>query len=245
VERIFAHKADPAKQDQRLLVKWRGLPYAESTFESLQDVLKIGGQQDIIDYQVCLPTHTSLAFSSLRYLKILSGTPASQCVVSAVNALHSDATGAVQCNPRIQGPGDHMPHLLQERERRLMGPTRNVEAQRRAFRAAGTRALEAQPACLRAGELRDYQLDGVSNLQHRFSFVSLADTVVTYHVPVMLTHPAQDSLETAIAGLNWMVYSAIAGLNWMVYSWSCAHNCILADEMGLGKTIQCVSLLGM
>ena len=54
VERIFAHKADPAKQDQRLLVKWRGLPYAESTFESLQDVLKIGGQQDIIDYQVCL-----------------------------------------------------------------------------------------------------------------------------------------------------------------------------------------------
>lgn len=51
--------------------------------------------------------------------------------------------------------------LLQERERRLMGPTRNVEAQRRAFRAAGTRALEAQPACLRGGELRDYQLDGV------------------------------------------------------------------------------------
>ena len=42
-----------------------------------------------------------------------------------------------------------------------MGPTRNVEAQRRAFRAAGTRALEAQPACLRGGELRDYQLDGV------------------------------------------------------------------------------------
>jgi Chromo (CHRromatin Organisation MOdifier) domain len=62
VERIFAHKADPAKQDQRLLVKWRGLPYAESTFESLQDVLKIGGQQDIIEYQVsatyrlCIPS---------------------------------------------------------------------------------------------------------------------------------------------------------------------------------------------
>lgn len=52
MERIFAHKADPAKQDQRLLVKWRGLPYAESTFESLNDVLKIGGQQDIIEYQV-------------------------------------------------------------------------------------------------------------------------------------------------------------------------------------------------
>lgn len=52
MERIFAHKSDPAKQEQRLLVKWRGLPYAESTFESLQDVLKIGGQQDIIEYQV-------------------------------------------------------------------------------------------------------------------------------------------------------------------------------------------------
>ncbi len=60
VERIFAHKADPAKQDQRLLVKWRGLPYAESTFESLQDVLKIGGQQDIIEYQVC-PQPTAFA----------------------------------------------------------------------------------------------------------------------------------------------------------------------------------------
>jgi hypothetical protein len=48
-----------------------------------------------------------------------------------------------------------------------MGPTRNVEAQRRAFRAAGTRALEAQPACLRGGELRDYQLDGMLNVaQH-------------------------------------------------------------------------------
>lgn len=56
--------------------------------------------------------------------------------------------------------------LLQERERRLMGPTRNVEAQRRAFRAAGTRALEAQPACLRGGELRDYQLDGMLDIKH-------------------------------------------------------------------------------
>ncbi len=43
--------------------------------------------------------------------------------------------------------------FAQERERQLMGPTRNVEAQRRAFRAAGTRALEAQPACLRNGAL--------------------------------------------------------------------------------------------
>lgn len=60
MERIFAHKADPAKQDQRLLVKWRGLPYAESTFESLQDVLEIGGQQDIIEYQV-RPQATSFA----------------------------------------------------------------------------------------------------------------------------------------------------------------------------------------
>jgi hypothetical protein len=62
---------------------------------------------------------------------------------------------------------EHKIQSVQERERRLMGPTRNVEAQRRAFRAAGTRALEAQPACLRAGELRDYQLDGRLNVaQH-------------------------------------------------------------------------------
>ena len=43
-----------------------------------------------------------------------------------------------------------------------MGPTRNVEAQRRNFRATGTRALEAQPAYLKGGTLRDYQLDGLN-----------------------------------------------------------------------------------
>ena len=52
MERVFAHKADPVKGEQKLLVKWRGLPYAESTFETLQDVIRIGGQQDIIEYQV-------------------------------------------------------------------------------------------------------------------------------------------------------------------------------------------------
>lgn len=50
-----------------------------------------------------------------------------------------------------------------------MGPTRNVEAQRRAFRAAGTRALEAQPGCLRGGALRDYQLDGLNWLVYSWS----------------------------------------------------------------------------
>lgn len=58
MERVFAHKADTTKGGQKLLVKWRGLPYAESTFETLQDVIRIGGQNDIIEYQVPLCSMT-------------------------------------------------------------------------------------------------------------------------------------------------------------------------------------------
>lgn len=50
-----------------------------------------------------------------------------------------------------------------------MGPTRNVEAQRRAFRAAGTRALESQPSYLSGGQLRDYQLDGLNWMVYSWS----------------------------------------------------------------------------
>ena len=108
-----------------------------------------------------------------------------------------------------------------------MGPTRNVEAQRRAFRAAGTRALEAQPACLRGGELRDYQLDGMLDIKRHLMRINFTTYLGSFIMRILTrTH-------------------SNAGLNWMVYSWSCAHNCILADEMGLGKTIQCVSLLGV
>ena len=59
MERIFAHKQAP-DGTQKLLVKWEGLPYAEATFETLQDVIKVGGQKDILEYQVPIQLDSGL-----------------------------------------------------------------------------------------------------------------------------------------------------------------------------------------
>lgn len=48
----------------------------------------------------------------------------------------------------------------QEREARLIEGVRGLEAQRRA--SEGQRALLTQPDFLRAGQLRDYQLEGLN-----------------------------------------------------------------------------------
>lgn len=50
--------------------------------------------------------------------------------------------------------------MLQEREARLIEGVRGLEAQRRA--SEGQRALLQQPDFLRAGQLRDYQLEGLN-----------------------------------------------------------------------------------
>jgi chromodomain-helicase-DNA-binding protein 1 len=57
----------------------------------------------------------------------------------------------------------------QTREARLMEASRGVDAQRRAFAAAGTRALTEQPGYVRAGRLRDYQLEGLNWLIYSWS----------------------------------------------------------------------------
>lgn len=49
---------------------------------------------------------------------------------------------------------------VQEREARLIEGVRGLEAQRRA--SEGQRALLQQPDFLRAGQLRDYQLEGLN-----------------------------------------------------------------------------------
>jgi SNF2 family DNA or RNA helicase len=49
---------------------------------------------------------------------------------------------------------------VQEREARLIEGVRGLEAQRRA--SEGMRALLQQPDFLRAGQLRDYQLEGLN-----------------------------------------------------------------------------------
>lgn len=50
-----------------------------------------------------------------------------------------------------------------------MEASRGVDAQRRAFAAAGTRALTAQPGYIRIGRLRDYQLEGLNWLIYSWS----------------------------------------------------------------------------
>ena len=50
-----------------------------------------------------------------------------------------------------------------------MEASRGVDAQRRAFAAAGTRALTAQPEYVRDGRLRDYQLEGLNWLIYSWS----------------------------------------------------------------------------
>ena len=61
------------------------------------------------------------------------------------------------------------PIQWQTREARLMEASKGVDAQRRAFAAAGTRALTAQPSYIRDGRLRDYQLEGLNWLIYSWS----------------------------------------------------------------------------
>lgn len=49
--------------------------------------------------------------------------------------------------------------LVQAREQRLLEPVRTPDMARRQFK---NRALETQPEFLKAGTLRDYQLDGLN-----------------------------------------------------------------------------------
>ncbi|CAL8472046.1 g11588 [Coccomyxa elongata] len=97
VERVISQRAEP-DGSLRYLVKWRGLPYGECTWETFQDIFKADGQQCIDQFQ--------------------------------------------------------------EREARLIEGVRGLEAQRRA--SEGQRALLQQPDFLRAGQLRDYQLEGLN-----------------------------------------------------------------------------------
>ena len=50
-----------------------------------------------------------------------------------------------------------------------MEASKGVDAQRRAFAAAGTRALTEQPGYIRDGRLRDYQLEGLNWLIYSWS----------------------------------------------------------------------------
>ena len=57
--------------------------------------------------------------------------------------------------------------ILQEREFRLLEATADPEAARRSMYAM--RSLEKQPEWLKAGTLRDYQLDGLNWLVYSWS----------------------------------------------------------------------------
>ena len=59
--------------------------------------------------------------------------------------------------------------VRQTREARLMEASKGVDVQRRAFAAAGTRALTEQPGYIRDGRLRDYQLEGLNWLIYSWS----------------------------------------------------------------------------
>ncbi|KAK9824197.1 hypothetical protein WJX72_008454 [[Myrmecia] bisecta] len=106
VERVISQRMEP-DGSLKYLVKWKGLPYGECTFETIQDIYKVNGQACIDAYQ--------------------------------------------------------------DRERRLLDVTRNVDGQRRMFKAKGVRALEMQPAYLKGGTLRDYQLEGLNWLIYSWS----------------------------------------------------------------------------
>lgn len=54
VERVVALKYDK-EEKLRYLIKWKGLPYVECTWELTEDVLKAGGEAAIQDYKVASP----------------------------------------------------------------------------------------------------------------------------------------------------------------------------------------------
>lgn len=55
VERVVALKYDK-EEKLRYLIKWKGLPYVECTWELTEDVVKAGGEAAIQDYKVCPPS---------------------------------------------------------------------------------------------------------------------------------------------------------------------------------------------
>ncbi|KAL4434102.1 hypothetical protein ABPG75_000543 [Micractinium tetrahymenae] len=63
----------------------------------------------------------------------------------------------------------HMVDEHYERERRIQGSRKTVEAQRLEFQRQGTRAYEKQPDYLKGGTLRDYQLDGLNWMVYSWS----------------------------------------------------------------------------
>lgn len=58
VERVVALKYDN-KNEVRYLIKWKGLPYVECTWELTEDIIKAGGEDAIEDYKVPVPTIVS------------------------------------------------------------------------------------------------------------------------------------------------------------------------------------------
>ncbi|KAL3153482.1 hypothetical protein ABBQ38_011813 [Trebouxia sp. C0009 RCD-2024] len=99
VERVIHLRLEQVQDKQQLkyLVKWKGLPYGECTFETPEAISQAGGQDQLDQYEA--------------------------------------------------------------REQRLLEPVRTPDMARRQFK---NRALETQPEFLKAGTLRDYQLDGLN-----------------------------------------------------------------------------------
>ncbi|KAK9828376.1 hypothetical protein WJX81_001254 [Elliptochloris bilobata] len=93
---------------------------------------------------------------SLRYLAKWKDLPYAECTWETAQDIF--AAGGQECVDEFQ-----------MREARLMEASRGVDAQRRAFAAAGTRALTEQPAYVRDGRLRDYQLEGLNWLIYSWS----------------------------------------------------------------------------
>ena len=117
VDRVFGERLDPQDGTAQFLVKWRGLPYMDASWETEADLLET------------------------KY--------------------HWEDDG--------EGRGDayreknrELIEAYRRREARALEPRQKMSKAREGFKAAGFGAMAEQPAYLKVGTLRDYQLAGLN-----------------------------------------------------------------------------------
>ena len=126
------------------LLQWKGLPYGECTWEKYDDIHKVGGPECV--QQLKVSTHTSAMHQDYDF---------------AWMRLVSDYTKYAALGFPFLQHWQLSQACMQERDERIsQEAVRGLEAQRR--NAETQRALLQQPDFLRAGTLRDYQLEGLN-----------------------------------------------------------------------------------